>query len=278
MPQTLVCADRHLSLDKIQVMGVLNVTPDSFSDGGCFNVLDAAVKHAERMVEAGASIVDVGGESTRPGAAKVSLQEELDRVCPVVERLIKEMDVVVSVDSSTPEVMRESIALGCHLLNDVRAFTRPGAVETVVDSNVALCVMHMQGEPDTMQRNPSYAQVMSEVYQYLGQRLNVLREAGVPNERLLVDPGFGFGKTLEHNLALLRDLDQLKGLATPILAGLSRKSMIGAILDKPVEQRLFGSVSAAVIAAMNGAKILRVHDVSETVDALKIVDALSGLD
>ncbi len=255
-------------------MGVLNVTPDSFSDGGCFRELDAALRQAEAMHEAGASIIDVGGESTRPGATKVSLQEELDRVCPVVERIAASLDVVVSVDTSTPKVMSASIACGAGMINDVRAFTREGALEAVRSEDVALCLMHMQGEPDTMQQRPSYASVVDEVYDFIKLRSEACVVSGIAASRLLIDPGFGFGKRLEHNLLLLKELASFKRLGFPLLVGLSRKSMLGTILNKEVDQRLFGSVSAAVISVMNGANIVRVHDVQETRDALLVADAV----
>lgn len=263
-----------LDLECPRVMGVLNVTPDSFSDGGLYKTLDTAVARAELMMAQGAAIIDVGGESTRPGAAKVSVQEEMDRVCPVVERLVTELDALVSVDTSTPEVMREVVALGCSMLNDVRAFQREGVMDVVKDIEVPLCVMHMQGEPDTMQLKPAYEGVVAEVSAFLKARCDRLIEAGVESERLIVDPGFGFGKTLAHNLAMLKGLTEFGRLGYPVLVGMSRKSMIGEILGKEVDQRMAGSVSAAVIAAMNGSAIIRVHDVAETVDALKVVQAV----
>jgi len=276
MPE-LKCSSRTLSLARTHVMGVLNVTPDSFSDGGQYTTAELAVRQASLMVEQGASLVDIGGESTRPGAAEVSVQEELDRVCPVVERVVKECDAVVSVDTSKPEVMTEVVRLGCGLVNDVRAFSFEGAIDAIKNSDVAICVMHMQGDPSTMQRAPGYDDVVGDVQAYLRQRLSLLMQAGVAQERVVLDPGFGFGKSLAHNLDLLRDLSSLSGLGCPVLVGLSRKSMIGHILDRDVDGRLYGSVSAAVVAAMNGAKIIRVHDVAETVDALKVVDAVLGV-
>lgn len=266
--------DKFLSLNTPQVMGVLNVTPDSFSDGGRYNSLDAAMVKAEAMLKAGASIIDVGGESTRPGAKPVGLQEELDRVCPVVERLVCDFDALVSVDTSSPELMREAISLGCSMLNDVRAFSRSGAIEVISDAQVAICLMHMQGEPSTMQHKPSYQQVVADVAAYLNERCEHLLAAGISSERLIVDPGFGFGKTLDHNLSILKHLDLLTEGAWPVLVGMSRKSMIGAITGKEVAERVSGSVAAALLAAQKGAAILRVHDVSETVDALKILSAL----
>lgn len=275
----LQCADRILDLSSPQVMGVLNTTPDSFSDGGRFLNLDAALKHAESMVLDGAAIIDVGGESTRPGAVKVGLAEELDRVIPVVEKIAANLDVCISVDSSSPEVMMAAKCAGAHILNDVRALARDGAMQAAVESQLPVCIMHMQGEPDTMQMNPNYSQVVQEIYGYLEQRISTCVSAGIPRGQLLVDPGFGFGKTVAHNYQLLAQLDVFEHLGVPLLIGLSRKSMIGAALSdkeglpREVSQRVAGSVAGAVIAAMNGAHIVRAHDVKDTVDALKIVQA-----
>ena len=271
----LRCASRELDLSRAQIMGVLNVTPDSFSDGGRYDVLGKALARAEEMVLQGASIIDVGGESTRPGATKVGLQEEMDRVCPVVERLQRELDVVVSVDTSSPEVMTQVLGLGVGLINDVRSFSRDGALEAVAGSSAALCVMHMQGEPGTMQHAPRYHSVVEEVLAYLEQQAARLIAAGVDRQQIVLDPGFGFGKTLEHNLQLLNGVSTFSAAGYPVLAGLSRKSMIGAILDKPVDERVAGSVAAALIAVQKGAAIVRVHDVAETVDAIKIWEALN---
>lgn len=277
MTRILRCGNRELDLSRPCVMGILNVTPDSFSDGGCHGSRDAALAHARRMLAEGAAIIDVGGESTRPGAAPVSLQEELDRVLPVVEALVRECDVCVSVDTSTPEVMRAAAAAGAHLLNDVRALRRAGALDAACASGLPVCLMHMQGEPGVMQQAPHYDDVVADVAAFLRERMDACIAAGIPHGRLLVDPGFGFGKSLAHNLALLRDLEALAGLGAPVLVGVSRKSMIGAVLGgRPVAERLHGSVGAAVVAAMKGAAILRVHDVGPTVDALAVVAALSG--
>jgi dihydropteroate synthase len=264
-----------LDLAEIQVMGVLNVTPDSFSDGGQYNTLVLAMKHAESMILQGASIIDVGGESTRPGAAKVSVQEEMDRVCPIVERLVAQFDTVVSVDTSTPALMSESIRLGAGLINDVRAFSREGAVEAVKDSAVALCVMHMQGAPSSMQKAPLYASVVDEVLAFLKSTAEGMITQGISADRLLIDPGFGFGKTLQHNMQILKGIDRFSALGFPVLVGLSRKSMFSEILNKSVDQRLFGSLSGAVVAAYQGAKIIRAHDVVETKDAMRVVDAMN---
>ena len=275
----LHCADRTLDLSTTQVMGVLNTTPDSFSDGGQFASLELALRHAESMVNDGAAIIDVGGESTRPGAVPVSLSEELERVIPVVERITARLDVCVSVDSSSPEVMKEAKLAGAHILNDVRALTREGALDAAIESQLPVCIMHMQGEPDTMQNNPEYAQVVQDVAGYLRQRIHACLAAGMSKDQLLIDPGFGFGKTLTHNYQLLAQLDAFAELNVPLLIGLSRKSMIGGVLldsagnPRDVEDRVAGSVSGAVIAAMKGAHIVRVHDVKDTVDALKVVQA-----
>ncbi len=260
-------------------MGVLNVTPDSFSDGGRFASRDAALRRAEAMLSAGATIIDVGGESTRPGAEPVTLSEEMGRVCPVLEALRTELGATVSVDTSSPALMVEAIRLGAGMINDVRAFRREGAVDAVVGHrHVALCVMHMQGEPDSMQKNPGYRALLSEVSDFLASRCEVMRAAGVAAHRLVIDPGFGFGKTLEHNLLLLKHFDVFLELGYPVLAGLSRKSMFGALMGHDVDQRLIASVVGAALAADRGASILRVHDVKETMDVARLVNALRNLD
>ena len=275
MSENFSFGGRALDLAEIQVMGVLNVTPDSFSDGGQFTTLSSAMARAEQMILQGASIIDVGGESTRPGAAQVSTQEEVDRVCPVVEQLVKRFDVVVSVDTSTPMLMSESISLGAGLINDVRAFSREGAVDAVKKSSVALCLMHMQGAPVSMQKAPSYMSVVDEVYDFLQSTTADIVAQGVGPGRLLVDPGFGFGKTLQHNMQILNNIDHFIKLGFPVLVGLSRKSMFSEILNKPVDERLFGSLSGAVVAAYQGAKIIRAHDVGETKDAMRVVDVIN---
>ena len=269
----LDCAGKVLDLSRPAVMGVLNVTPDSFSDGGHYLQLADALRRAEVMVEEGAALIDVGGESTRPGAPPVSVQEELDRVLPVVERLAREMPVPISVDTSKPEIIREAARAGAGLINDVRALRLPGALEATVASGLPVCLMHMQGEPGTMQQQPAYADVVAEVLAFLTERVCVCESAGIAYERILVDPGFGFGKTLDHNLALLRHLDRFTDLAAGILVGVSRKSMIGALLNAPVGERLSGSLAAAVIAFWQGANIIRTHDVRETVQALCVCAA-----
>ncbi|MGH8131006.1 MAG: dihydropteroate synthase [Steroidobacteraceae bacterium] len=269
----LLCGRHMLELDGPVVMGVLNVTPDSFSDGGRYFGLSQALAQAKRLAEEGAAIIDVGGESTRPGAAPVAPEEELRRVIPVVERLAETLAVPVSVDTRRPEVMRASIAAGASMINDVSALRAPGAIEAVADSSVAVCLMHMQGEPRTMQNEPRYADVLGEVRGFLRERVANCVEAGIARSRLVVDPGFGFGKTLAHNLALLRGLPELVSDGVPVLAGLSRKRMIGTLTGRDEGDRMAGSVALAVIAAMNGARIVRAHDVRETVDALRIVAA-----
>jgi len=257
-----------------RVMGILNVTPDSFSDGGRFNSLDRALARAARMVAEGVDILDVGGESTRPGAAAVDLQEEMARVLPVVEHLRAEFDVPISVDTSKPEVMRAAVAVGAAMINDVAALRAPGAIAAVADAAVPVCLMHMQGEPRTMQTAPQYDDVVADIMHYLEERVAACVAGGIARERLLIDPGFGFGKTLAHNLALLRGLKGLQRLGLPVLVGISRKSMLGAVTGRPVEERLPASVAAAVMAVERGARIVRVHDVGATVDALRLWQAV----
>jgi dihydropteroate synthase len=257
-------------------MGVLNVTPDSFSDGGRFLQLEDALARGLRMAQEGAAIIDVGGESTRPGAESVGVEEELRRVIPVIAQLRSRTQAIISVDTSKPEVMQAAATGGAGMINDVRALREPGALEAAVASGCAVCLMHMLGEPRTMQAAPRYADVVSEVRQFLGARVETCRAAGLPPERMVLDPGFGFGKTLEHNLELLRRLRELSVNGLPILAGLSRKSMVGALTGRPAGERVHGSVALAVVAALNGARILRVHDVAATVDALKVVAAVAG--
>lgn len=278
MPITeLKCGSRQLDLTYPQVMGVLNVTPDSFSDGGRFVSKDAAIRQALKMLDEGASIIDIGGESTRPGASPVTQQQELDRVVPLVEVLSREVDVIISVDTSTSAVITESAQVGAGLINDVRALTRPGALKAAKNSQLPVCLMHMQGQPDSMQNSPSYSNVVDEVMAYLRRRASECEKAGVPNNQILIDPGFGFGKTLGHNLLLLKELSRFQSLGLPLLVGMSRKSMVGAILDKPVSERLYGSLSAALIAVQKGANIIRVHDVAATVDAIKVAMAVENI-
>lgn len=271
----LQCGSRRLDLGRPVVMGILNVTPDSFSDGGRFLGPDAALAHARSLWAEGARIIDVGAESTRPGAAPVSVQEELDRMLPVVERIAAELDVVISIDTSTPEVMAGAAALGAGLINDVRALRRPGALAAAAATGLPVCLMHMQGEPDTMQEHPRYADIGAEVEAFLLARVAACEMAGLPAERIVLDPGFGFGKTLAHNLDLMASLPRLAQLGFPLLVGVSRKSMLGAILGgAPVDQRLHAGVAAAAIAALHGAKIIRAHDVKATCDAVAVAAAL----
>ncbi len=266
----LDCAGRPLDLGRPAVMGILNVTPDSFSDGGIFLSPDKALAQTLRMVEEGADIIDVGGESTRPGARPVSAQEEIDRVLPVVEALHKKIPQPISIDTSKPEVMRAAVKAGAGFINDVRGLREAGALEAAAQLGVPVCLMHMSGEPRTMQDNPRYADVVGEVRDFLKLRLDACINAGIPAQRLVIDPGFGFGKTLEHNIELLRGLKQMEGLGAPMLVGLSRKSMIGKALGLPVEQRLHASVALAVMAVQQGARIVRVHDVGPTAEALRM--------
>lgn len=272
------CHGRSLNLGTPAVMGVLNVTPDSFSDGGRFVDPEAAMRHAHRMVADGAGIIDVGGESTRPGAAPVEESAELERILPVVERLAGELQVPISVDTSKPEVMRRAIAAGAGFVNDVNALRADGAIETVASGGAAVCLMHMQGEPRSMQQAPHYDDVVSEVKEFLADRIRLCIAAGIPRDRIVADPGFGFGKTSAHNWALLARLREFRTLGVPILVGLSRKSFIGTLLDKPTVQRLSGSLAVAGIAVYNGADIVRAHDVAPTVDAVRVGHAaIAGL-
>jgi len=270
----LICADRVLDLSRPVVMGVLNVTDNSFSDGGRYRSLDAAQAHGLAMQRAGAQIIDVGGESTRPGAAAVPLQEELDRVLPVIEALVAEVDAVVSIDTMKPEVMSAAIAAGAGMVNDVLALQAPGAVQAVAASSAAVCLMHMQGTPRTMQESPRYDDVVAEVGGFLQQRAQACRAAGIAAARIALDPGFGFGKTLEHNLQLLRDLPRLTAGPYPVLIGLSRKSMLGKLTGRPVDERLAGGLALHSIGALHGARIIRTHDVKETCDAVAVAWAV----
>jgi len=263
-----------LDFSRPQVMGVLNLTPDSFSDGGLWTDPDLACAHAREMVAAGAAFIDIGGESTRPGARAVDADEEIRRIVPVIERLAGTIPATLSIDTSKPEVMHAAVAVGAGLINDVWALRQPGALEAAARLGVPVCLMHMQGEPGTMQTNPEYEDVVSEVEAFLLSRAEACRAAGIPREHILLDPGFGFGKTLAHNLDLMRQIGRLASHGYPLLVGVSRKAMIGALTGMPVEQRLAGSVAAAVIAAADGATVLRVHDVAETVQALAVLTAI----
>jgi len=273
-PHQFFCGKYQLTLNRPHVMGIVNVTPDSFSDGGKFSSTDLAVEHALKLIAEGADILDIGGESTRPGAAVVSLDEELERVIPVIEALSKTCNVPISIDTYKPEVMRQAIVAGADIVNDVRALQEPNALEIVAQSNVGVCLMHMQGTPQTMQLEPHYVDVVSEVKQFLADRMNAALAHGIVKSRILLDPGFGFGKTRAHNIALIQHLDELNVIGLPLLVGLSRKSVLGSITGADEGQRLYASIAASVISAMKGAKILRVHDVKATVDALKVVTAI----
>lgn len=255
-------------------MGILNVTPDSFSDGGRFARLDAALRHAESMISAGATLVDVGGESTRPGAAPVSEDEELERVVPVVEAIHARLDAIISVDTSTASVMTASAAAGAGLINDVRALRRDGALAAAAASGLPVCLMHMRGEPDTMQQAPYYDDILEEVSLFLEARVGACESAGIARQKILLDPGFGFGKNLEHNLQLFAGMAALRPAGLPLLVGVSRKRMIGELLDRPVDQRLAGGLALTALAVAQGARIIRVHDVAETVDVVRMVEAV----
>ena len=272
----LPCGNRVLDLAHVHVMGILNVTPDSFSDGGRFSQLDAALRHAEGMVAAGATLIDVGGESTRPGARAISPTEELERVAPIVERIHREIDVIISVDTSTPAVMRETARLGAGLINDVRSLQRDGARDAAAATGLPVCLMHMLGEPGNMQNDPHYDDVTREVGEFLQARLNECVAAGIPAERIILDPGFGFAKSLAHNLSLFKHMEALHALDRPLLVGVSRKSMIGNALGRPVGERLYGGLALAAMAINKGARILRVHDVAETMDVVRMIAAVDS--
>lgn len=269
------CGRFRIDLDTPKVMGIINVTPDSFSDGGQFNQVDFAVAHAVALIEQGAAVLDIGGESTRPNATPVPVAEELQRVIPVIEALIaRDIPVPISIDTYKPEVMRAAIAAGASIVNDVRGLQEPGALEAVVKSDAGVCIMHMQGTPQTMQLEPHYEDVVAEVKQFLHMQRDACLAAGIAQARIMLDPGFGFGKTRAHNIALAKALPQLLDLGCPLLVGLSRKSVLGQMTGNDVDARLHASVAAAVISAMQGARLLRVHDVKATVEALKVVAAL----
>ena len=255
-------------------MGVLNVTPDSFSNNGRFETLSDAVDHGARMVSEGADILDIGGESTRPGSESVSLDEELDRVIPVIEKLQAAFEVPISIDTSKADVMREAVEAGATMINDVCALRGDGSLQAAVDAKVPVCLMHMLGEPRTMQKAPAYENVVDEVAGFLRDRVDACLEAGMASSDIIVDPGFGFGKTLAHNLQLLRGLDEIVKLGFPVLVGMSRKSMLGQMLDRPVDERLYGGLALAILAREKGAAIVRSHDVAPTVDALRVLDTV----
>ncbi|MCX2193996.1 dihydropteroate synthase [Pantoea agglomerans] len=269
----LFARDSHLDLSFPHVMGILNVTPDSFSDGGKHNALVDALTHTNEMVNAGATIIDVGGESTRPGADEVSVVEELERVIPVIDAIAQRFEVWISVDTSKADVIREAARVGAHIINDVRSLSEPGALEAAASTGLPVCLMHMQGEPRTMQQAPVYENILSEVDTYFAQQIARCEAAGIKKERLILDPGFGFGKNLSHNYELLAHLGDFHHFGLPLLVGMSRKSMIGQLLNVGPSQRLTGSLSCAVIAAMQGAQIIRAHDVKETAEAMRVVEA-----
>jgi len=273
----LHCGKFHFDLTRPLVMGIVNVTPDSFSDGGRFASTALAITHAQQLIKDGADILDIGGESTRPGAAEVSEQEELDRVLPVIEGL-RGISVPVSIDTCKPQVMRAALAAGASMVNDINALLAEGALDAVCGSDAAVCLMHKQGTPKNMQQQPQYQDVIAEVSAFLRDRIAAAEAAGIARDRIVIDPGFGFGKTLAHNLDLLRELETFCALGVPVLAGLSRKSMLGALTGRDVTERLAASVAAALLAVQRDAAIVRVHDVRETVDALKVWDAIRKTD
>lgn len=268
----LTSKDKSLDLSRPHTMGILNVTPDSFSDGGRFNQLDVALRHAESMLEAGTSILDIGGESTRPGAADVATEQEIERVVPVIEAIRARFDCWISIDTSKAAVMREAVQAGADLINDVRALQEPGALAVAAAAQVPVCLMHMQGQPRTMQHQPVYQDLMADVAGFLDERVAACEAAGIPRQQLLLDPGFGFGKTLEHNYQLLANLEAFHRFELPLLVGMSRKSMIFKLLNKEPAECMAGSLACAAIAAMKGAQIIRVHDAKETVDVLKVCE------
>ncbi|MGQ8363951.1 dihydropteroate synthase [Glaciecola sp. 1036] len=273
--------DKTITFDSPKIMGILNVTPDSFSDGGKFNQVDKALKQAEYMVDSGATFIDIGGESTRPGAAKVSLEQELERVIPVVEKIAQNLDCVISVDTSKAEVMLQAAKVGARLINDVRALSEDGALSAASklahEYQIPCCIMHMQGTPQTMQNKPEYSSVLEEVVAFLKQRVEELMNAGFKREQIILDPGFGFGKNLDHNYTMLKKFSVFKQFDMPLLAGMSRKSMIGNLLNREVNQRIAGDIATHTIAALYGANILRVHDVPEMKDAADIISKLDSL-
>ncbi len=261
-------------LNKVRIMGVLNMTPDSFSDGGKYTSIDKALEQALLMVEQGANIIDVGGESTRPGASKVSVTEELDRVIPIIEKIRSHSDVVISIDTTKPQVMQHAVTAGATLINDVNALQEPFAIEIVKNLNVDICLMHMQGTPDSMQQSPSYFDVVNEIKVFLKNRVDSCVQAGIAKNKIIIDPGFGFGKTVNDNLLLLQRLEEFKEFGLPILVGLSRKSMLASITNRDVDLRLAGSLTLATLAVLHGATIVRVHDVAQTLDAMKVLLAM----
>jgi dihydropteroate synthase len=271
----LHCGQFKLDLASPRVMGILNVTPDSFSDGGHFSQTDQAIEHAFKLIDEGADILDVGGESTRPNAIPVSLQQELNRVIPVIEALANKINIPISIDTYKPAVMRAAIDAGASIVNDVKALQEEGALDAVANSDVGVCLMHMQGTPQSMQDNPNYSDVVKDVSDFLIKRIGICEKSGIVKERILIDPGFGFGKTRAHNITLIQQLNTLTQLGFPMLVGLSRKSVLGQVTGSDVDARLHASVAAAVISVMKGANVVRVHDVKATVEALKVVTAIA---
>lgn len=270
----LNCGKRSLDMSRVHIMGILNVTPDSFSDGGKFLKPDKALKHAKLMFDSGASLIDIGGESTRPGAKEISYQEEIDRVAPVIELIHRELDVIISIDTSSAEVIREASRLGAGLINDIRGLRRDGALKAAASSNLPVCLMHMVGSPETMQNAPEYEDIMRELVIFFEERINTCISSGIKSENIIIDPGFGFSKTLQHNLQIFNNLEFLHTLRRPLMIGVSRKSLIGKVLDRPVDQRLIGGLALSAVAITKGVKILRVHDVSETMDVVRMISAL----
>lgn len=266
---------KQSQLNKVQVMGILNVTPDSFSDGGKFTCFDSALKQVENMINNGVDIIDIGGESTRPGAVDVSVKDEISRVIPLLKAIKSRFDINISIDTSKAEVMSEAITYSADMINDVRALQNKGCLEIVAQSDIAICLMHMQGMPRTMQENPQYNDIIDDILEFFRQRISCCEQSGINKERLVLDPGFGFGKTLTNNYEVLAQLAQFKSLDLPILAGISRKSMIGNLLNREVNDRLAGSLAAAIVAVQQGANIIRVHDVQESVDAINILKAVA---
>jgi dihydropteroate synthase len=273
--QKKILTSTQRQLNKVKVMGILNVTPDSFSDGGQFTCVDSALKKVDQMVENGVDIIDIGGESTRPGAAEVSVKDEIVRVIPLLKAIKLRFDINVSIDTSKAEVMSEAIVHGADMINDVRALQNKGCLEVVAQSDIAICLMHMQGMPRTMQHNPQYSNVITDILEFFRQRIDFCERNGINKKRLVLDPGFGFGKTLAHNYEVLAQLALFKSLGLPVLAGISRKSMIGNLLNREVDERLAGSLTAAIVAIQQGANIIRVHDVQESVDAINILKAVA---
>lgn len=273
--QTNLITSTQSDLNKVQVMGILNVTPDSFSDGGQFTHFDRALKQVEKMITNGVDIIDIGGESTRPGAVDVSVKDEIIRVIPLLKAIKSRFDINVSIDTSKAEVMEEAISHGAGMINDVRALQNKGCLDVVAKSNIAICLMHMQGMPRTMQENPEYNDIVDDILEFFRQRIDCCEQRGIKKERLILDPGFGFGKTLAHNYEVLAKFSQFNVLGLPLLAGVSRKSMIGNLLNRDVSERLAGSLAAAIVAVQQGANIIRVHDVQESVDSMKILKAVA---